>query len=179
MDLDSSNAKPLDTNSVLRAFEFLKHETAVAGVFGNAYGPYYDLWALRDGKSFSRDVWEEQFEYVLSEKTDDVTAYKNVVEPRIFTLPETAEPIEVMSAFGGLGIYKLSFALNGVYQGAKSKDVTDKGKKRHIKWQTCEHVSFNEEIVRSGHKLYILPFLINRSTEGLQLDPSFYRSLIF
>ena len=179
MDMDASNTKRLNINSVLRAFEFLNRDNVVAGVFGNACGPYYDLWALRDARSFSRDVWEEQFENILSEKVDDITAYKKVVEPRIFTLPKTAEPIEVLSAFGGLGIYKLSFALKGMYQGTKSKNVIDKGKKRHIKWQICEHVSFNKEIVRSGGKLYILPFLVNRSTEGLQLDPSFYRSLIF
>jgi hypothetical protein len=108
-----------------------------------------------------------------------MTAYKKTFEPRLFTLAETAPPLAVTSAFGGLAIYKLRDALPATYKGFKAKEAVQAGIKRHFRFQVCEHVAFNEDITRQGGKLYILPFLVNRITAGIEFSATAYRSLIF
>jgi hypothetical protein len=40
-------------------------------------------------------------------------------------------------------------------------------------------VAFNADITRQGGRLYILPFLVNRITAGIEFSATAYRSLIF
>jgi hypothetical protein len=60
----------------------------------------------------------------------------------------------VRSAFGGLGIYRMSFALGARYCG-----LDDAGR------ETSEHVAFNEAITRSGGELCIFPPLSVRAPQ--------------
>jgi hypothetical protein len=179
MDMDDVNRDPLDPSAVVKACQFLDARDDTAGVFPNCRGTYYDMWTLREPKLCPGDVWEDQLDYVLTHQVDDLTAYKKTFEPRLFTLAETAPPLAVTSAFGGLGIYKLRYALKAEYKGFKSKEAMQAGVKRHFRFQVCEHVAFNEDITRRGGKLYILPFFINRVTAGLEFSETAYRSLIF
>ncbi len=179
MDLDDANVAPLDPQAVIAAFRFLEQSAATAGIFANSRGPYYDLWALREDRLCPGDVWEEALDYALAHRCDDATAYRNTFARRIFTLPETAAPLEVSSAFGGLGIYKMRYALKGSYVGFKSREIDMDGKSRRIKWQVCEHVAFNADVARSGGKLYVLPFLCNGTTQDMTFNELFFRSLMF
>jgi glycosyltransferase involved in cell wall biosynthesis len=179
MDMDDVNAAPLDPDAVVKAFAFLAARDDTAGVFANCRGTYYDMWTLREPRLCPGDVWEEQLDYVLAHQVDDMTAYKKTFEPRLFTLAETAPPLAVTSAFGGLAIYKLRDALPATYKGFKAKEAVQAGIKRHFRFQVCEHVAFNEDITRHGGKLYILPFLVNRITAGIEFSATAYRSLIF
>lgn len=179
VDMDNSNVMPLDAGTLARAFDFLEGRSDVAGVFPNCRGIYYDMWALREETHCPVDVWEEQLEYVAKHQVDDMTAFQKVFVPRLFTIPETAAPIAVSSAFGGLGIYKMRYALNATYMGHKSKYLIQEGKEHRIRLQVCEHVHFNQGITRQGVKLYILPFFVNRTTRGIEFSESAYRSLIF
>jgi len=96
---------------------------------------YYDLWALRN-KDLNHDCIHE------STKCLDLGG-KIKFEGKQF--------IEVDSAFGGVGIYKLSSIPDtckyvGEYQDGKEK---------------CEHVEFNECIKKNGGKIFINPEFIN------------------
>jgi glycosyltransferase involved in cell wall biosynthesis len=179
MDMDEINVEPIDLGALAKAVRFLEEDESRAGAFGNSRGVYYDMWALRHDRMCPADFWEDQFDYILANEVDDLTAFEQVCEPRLLTIAEDAAPIEVASAFGGLAIYKTRYTMHATYQGFKTKDVVHAGKRHKIKWQVCEHVSFNEEITRRGGRLYILPYLINYSSQGIEFRESFYRSLIF
>jgi hypothetical protein len=179
LDMDDSCTRPLEPESLAKAFRFLDETPEAAGVFANCRGIYYDMWALRHGTLCPGDVWEDQLDFVLTHQVDDLAAYKATFEPRLFSLAETAPPLEVESAFGGLGIYKMRYALRAAYKGQKSKEVVQGSKRRRFRLQVCEHVHYNRDIRQQGGKLYILPFLINRVTEGIEFSETAYRSLIF
>jgi glycosyltransferase involved in cell wall biosynthesis len=179
MDMDDVNRDPLDPGAIVQAFQFLAARDDTAGVFPNCRGVYYDMWTLREPTLCPGDVWEDQLDYVLTHQVDDMTAYKNTFEPRLFTLPETAPPLAVTSAFGGLGVYKLRYALKAEYKGYKSKEALQAGVKHPFRFQVCEHVAFNADIARQGGKLYILPFFVNRITAGVEFSETAYRSMIF
>jgi hypothetical protein len=179
MDMDDVNRDPLDPTAVAKAFQFLAARDDTAGVFPNCRGIYYDMWTLREPNLCPGDVWEDQLDYVLAHQVDDMTAYKKTFAPRLFALAETAPPLAVTSAFGGLGIYKLRYALKAEYKGFKAKEAVQAGVKHHFRFQVCEHVAFNTDITRQGGKLYILPFFVNRITAGIEFSETAYRSLIF
>jgi hypothetical protein len=177
MDMDDVNTLPVDASAVMKAFEFLDANEESAGVFANCRGVYYDMWTLCEATRCH--VFEDQLDFVLEYQVDDLTAYRATFERRLFSLEEAAPPLEVESAFGGLAIYKMRYALQATYKGQKSKEIAEAGKSRQIRLQVCEHVHFNHNIRRQGGKLYILPFLINRVTEGIEFSETAYRSLLF
>ena len=69
-------------------------------------------------------------------------------------------PIPVFSAFGGFGIYKMKNVLknNHKYQGLQTIEINTKDKKFNIQYQKCEHVNFNEGLIKQNFQLFICPF---------------------
>ena len=65
-------------------------------------------------------------------------------------IEESSKPINVKSAFGGLGIYKKSLFEKSYYCGLSADGS-----------EVCEHVSFHELLHEEGHNMYINPKLIN------------------
>jgi glycosyltransferase involved in cell wall biosynthesis len=188
LDCDEVNAAPIDLHMVTRAVEFLAGEPDRAGVFGNAKGNYYDLWALRHPVLCPGDVWEEACDYALKYGVPDDEAFRQTFSKRIFKIaPDTAAPLEVDSAFGGLGIYNVPSVLRNTrhYVGHKRKSVrlpapqANGGGVRELGWQCCEHVSFNAGFRELGQKLFVLPYLVNCETPDIQFSPSFWRSALF
>jgi hypothetical protein len=54
-------------------------------------------------------------------------------------------PIGMLSAFGGIGVYKLRLTA-----AARSVGLDELGR------ETCEHVAFNSAVGKAGDQLYIL-----------------------
>ena len=73
-----------------------------------------------------------------AEETFEAAKFREVFARQI-EIPAALPPIAVRSAFGGLGIYRLSAALAARYCG-----LDDAGR------EVSEHVAFNEAIARSG-----------------------------
>src|SRR5262249_57101791 len=67
---------------------------------------------------------------------------------RQIAIPADMPPIVVRSAFGGLGIYRLAYALKARYRG-----LDEMGR------EVSEHVAFNEAIAAAGGALHIFPAL--------------------
>ena len=149
-------------------------------MFANQRGLYYDMWTFRHKTMCPVDVWEEVLDYSMKNKVSDEIAYENTLKKRKFYLNENDPPLEVDSAFGGFGIYKIHYVLKNkkFYIGLKSK-IINKNKNQIIKWQVCEHVQFNSGLKDIGGKLYILPYLINGENEEGDFPASFFRYLIF
>ena len=178
MDFDDASVFEIEKKNLLRSIKFLNSDKNIAGVFANQRGIYYDMWTLRHKTICPKDVWEEVLDYSIQNRVSDEIAYENTLKKRKFKLKENDSPLEVDSAFGGFGIYKMNFVLNNQssYVGSKTKRIKDS---KEIKLQVCEHVQFNLGLKDIGGKLYILPYLINGENEGGDFPASTFRYFIF
>jgi hypothetical protein len=187
LDADQVNSAPLETSLVGRAVTWLEEAPDRVAAFANAGGTYFDMWALRHPTLCPGDIWEELMDYALANKVSDAEAYAKIFAPRLFNLAPDAPPLEVDSAFGGLGIYKIPAVLANParYAGAKSKTLPAAvpgitGKEAEtLGWQTCEHVSFHAGLRENGGRLFILPFLVNCRVVDDNFPPSAWRSFLF
>jgi hypothetical protein len=171
----------LDIKAVTQAIGWMHARADVSAIFPNQIGTYYDLWALRHKIMCPGDVWEDMLDYTLAHSCDDQAAYDAIFAPRVFGLEPDAPPLEVESAFGGMGIYRLADVLRNPnpYLGDKVK-VFRKGNWCSVaRWQQCEHVHFNAGLRQLGGRLYVLPSLINGVHPSRSFPPSFFRSLSF
>jgi hypothetical protein len=181
LDFDDVNAAELDLGRLSDALEWMSGQTDVAGIFPNQIGPYYDMWALRHEARCPNDIWEEVLDYHLVHKCDDQTAFAATFAKRTFTLPEDAAPMQVDSAFGGFGVYRLEYVLKNrnPYLGQKVKVIRDADKYSILRWQQCEHVHFHAGIRNLGGRLFVMPRLLNGSTKDFTVSPSAFRNKIF
>lgn len=148
LDFDDVNAGALDLQAFAAATEFMEGMPQIAGVFANSYPVYYDIWALRHKTWCPDDCWAaiRNKGWWVGKKR---AMFRHIYSKQI-GIPMQMPPIEVKSAFGGLGIYKLPFAIQGCYTGLRDDGEV-----------VCEHVAFNESICRDGGRLYIFPRLQN------------------
>jgi FkbM family methyltransferase len=145
LDADNVNRGRIDLEGFARGRDWLEREGAAA-VFANSRPFYYDIFALRHPTWCPGNPNDD-----VRQRPSDMDADKarqRYVHDRQILIPRTADPIEVQSAFGGMAIYRMADALPGVYVGLSPEGL-----------QTCEHVSFNRDVARSGRRLYILPWM--------------------
>jgi hypothetical protein len=177
MDMDDVSTHRLTEDSIVQSVKFLTSQQDIAAVFANQLYSYYDLWALRHETLCPFDFWHKVLITALNGKSDEA-AFNDVFSlvPSNFSID--SDPIQVDSAFGGLGIYKMRYITQNkssyrgydyIYYLNDSPNFT--------KIQTCEHVSFHQGIKSIGGKLYIYPGLIN-SESKTTFNPSAFRSLI-
>jgi hypothetical protein len=142
MDLDNV-IELLSEEGILSCFD-IKEDWAMLG--GNQLGNYYDVWALRTYDDWMPFDWVECY-YI--EKKSRYYCFLS----RLINIPVNSNPIKVKSCFGGIGIYKKKYLDNCTYgnglQGPKNN-----------KYEICEHVTFNECIIKNGGSIYINPKLI-------------------
>ena len=182
LDFDDVNANDLDLNQLSGALEWMTAQDDVAAIFPNQVGGnYYDMWALRHKTLCPTDIWEDVADYQRLHQCDDETAFAAVFKTREFSLPTDAAPLEVDSAFGGFGAYRLDYVLRNPnpYLGQKTKVIQDAGTIAIVRWQQCEHVHFHAGLRSLGGKLFIIPALVNTDTTTKGVRPSFFRTLPF
>jgi FkbM family methyltransferase len=141
LDLDDVNAKPIDRAALTRAITFIDESSERQAAFANALPVYYDIWALRHTLWCPKDCWDGR-----DGEAPDGWAEREVYARQRFISSDTP-PIPVESAFGGMGIYRMSSALSSRYVGINSSGR-----------EVCEHVAFNQGVGRHG-SLYVLPSL--------------------
>jgi SEC-C motif-containing protein len=183
LDCDDASTQTVEDNVLAKAVEFLESEPRSAAAFANSQGHYYDLWALRHHTLCPNDVWEALCDLVLIGGKPENEAYETAFRNKIFQFDANADPVEVDSAFGGLGIYKIKSILRNEasYVGSKKKSIPSRfvynnamQGNSEVGWQQCEHVSFNLGFRNNDEKLFILPYLINRTT--LEVANTRYRA---
>lgn len=181
LDLDEINAAPVNVMHVENAVRFLEEKPDSAGAFANQIGVYYDMWTLRHPVLCPHDIWEEVFDYSFKNDVSDEVAFNETFKRRLFSLSPDADPVEVDSAFGGFGIYKLNYVLKNMnpYLGSKVKILQNSRQFKIARWQVCEHVHFNLGIRNLGGKLFIFPQLVNANTERSYFPPSSWREYLF
>lgn len=147
LDLDII-IRDLSKESILSCFD-IKEDWAMLG--GNQTNKYYDLWALRtydDWMPF--DCWECVNIY---KKSKDYC-----VDSRLKKIKMNSNPIKVKSCFGGIAIYKRKYLYNCTYgtglQGPEGN-----------KYEMCEHIIFNEGVIKNGGSIFINPNLITQNND--------------
>jgi|HubBroStandDraft_1064217.scaffolds.fasta_scaffold00119_32 hypothetical protein len=160
-DMDEINASPRPADNFISAVRFLESSPDRAAVFANQVGYYYDVFALRHAALCPNDPWEEMFDYVARHGVSDQIAFEETYAKRMYAFDPLSDPIEVDSAFGGLGIYRMRFALQSSYHGVRRKQTVIGDRTRQLIWQVCEHVHFHERIRRLDGRLFITPWLVN------------------
>jgi hypothetical protein len=147
MDFGAANVPEIATAGFSAATEFLFSHRANAGVFAVSDPVYYDIDALHC-EGWCEADWRKAFRAApISDKIDVFQAH---VCDRQVPVERAHPPIYVNSAFGGLAVYRLSYALQATYAGLDQDGE-----------ETSEHVSFNADIKRLGGDLYIFPALRN------------------
>jgi glycosyltransferase involved in cell wall biosynthesis len=181
LDMDEVGAYSIETQAVFDVLQFLESSPSRAAAFANQKGAYYDMWALRHPTICPNDVWEEVLNYSTKNKCSDDEAYAQTLAKKIFSLDEIKEPIQVDSAFGGMGIYKMQYVLNNPnpYLGSITKIISlgDSGT-GFVKKQVCEHVHFHAGIKSQAGEMFIIPNLINGVNAGISHNPSIFRGML-
>ena len=146
-DLDNVLGSPVESEGFAAALDWLDLDRSHAGVFANSSPYYYDIWSLRHRSWCPHDCWHAI--WGRSKRESFIAAKIREVYSRQIALPPAATPVEVDSAFGGLGIYRMPYALRSSYTGNDSEGRP-----------VSEHVSFNRDISRQDGKLFIVPPLV-------------------
>jgi glycosyltransferase involved in cell wall biosynthesis len=169
----------VDLDGILDGFNVNSLKTAFNhqgwdALFANTKTAYYDIWALRSkimGIEF--DCWDLIQHMRLQMGADIASAKAIAVKPFPITLPRTAQLSPVESAFGGLGLYRLSKTIGCSYNGLTttcscSSYIPDL-KPGTCRPDTCEHVSFHKDMIdKYGAKLFIIPSIqVNSQEEHL------------
>lgn len=145
-DLDDVLARPVPIEGFRAAVAWLDGDPSRAAVFAGATPRYYDVWALRHDRWCPDDCWHPIWGRPDGESFE--AAKFREVFARQVALPADLPPVAVRSAFGGLGIYRLPFALAARYRGVDSQDR-----------DVSEHVAFNAAILAAGGALFVVPAL--------------------
>ena len=143
-DLDGVN-KRLHWRSVMSSFNRSQEWSAL---FANQPDAYDDIYALRHPLWSPNDFKKQERE--LQGVLDAELANQVATGGRIIGIPQNHRPIEVDSAFGGLGIYRGPAFVSARYSGRLPNGEL-----------VCEHVPFHLEMRSQGHRLFISPSLVN------------------
>jgi len=125
---------------------------------------YYDIWALRHPQWCPGDAWAER--QALVPLVGETEADQLALFARMLHIAPGRAPIEVDSAFGGLALYRRDALSAGRYAGldAQGREV-------------CEHVALHAALRAAGHRLYIVPALINARRTRHAGRKKFWRTL--
>ena len=182
IDLDDRGTFKVDEKNLIKAIEFLFSKNNIAGVFGNQPGLYFDMWALRDQHDFENDYFGDALKFAAAkmQSTDKINEEilfdlkKNYFDKKKITFPVNSSPVKVISAFGGLGIYKIKKIRDNknIYEGEQEISIKFKdGVNKKIFYQRCEHKSFHQGFFDINSDLFILPYLINSKKIDIEVFP--------
>ena len=146
IDLDNV-INDLTPESIMSCFnkELIDKNWAMLGA--NQTGNYYDMFALKTYDDWMDiDLMKCRHIDKLPENFCLTDRYKNI--------PKNNKPIQVKSCFGGIAIYKRQYLDNCDYGKGFQMNVDEK-------IEFCEHVDFNECVIKNGGKIYINPKFIN------------------
>jgi len=140
-------------------------------VFANTTGRYYDIWALRS-KAFNIpfDCWDLHRHMQIHFRVTPEFAKEAAIKKFQVKIPASKPWIPVESAFGGLGLYRLSKTVGCVYDGTmrecSCRTMIENLEPKTCFPYTCEHVSFHKDMIeKNGAKLFIVPSIQVKSQD--------------
>lgn len=189
MDFDDRSILNVADNNWHDAIKFLFSNKKIAGVFANQPGTYYDMWALKDRLKYKEDFFGNALKFATTKmrSTDKINneilidLEKNYFDKKKVSFPINSKPFKVLSAYGGLGIYKIEKIKENKRLFVGDQEVIIKfkdGVEKKILYQMCDLVNFNEGFDDLNLDLYILPYLVNSKKEEFKIFPQAAFSLI-
>lgn len=175
-DLDGMNAKI----TALGVESSLSLLSKFDGVFATQKNGYYDLYALRSKGWVEEDPVIELYNRLSRLKSQINTRYfaktvlkvkefkerTNLIYNRMKIIDKNQQPINVLSAFGGLGIYKSEVFLNCDYSRINE----------HVR--QSEHVDLHMKGDNYGYKFAINPAMINSNWNTHNVNRLFFVRVI-
>ena len=143
LDLDIRNSR-LDADGVQAALDAINTWDAV---FANQAGRYFDIYALRHKTWNSVNCFDYEG-YLRASGLQN--SRKIAIWSKMVNIPKNTREINVQSAFGGMGLYRLDCFL--------TSDYTPRSK---LESQLCEHVVLHNKLIERGARLCILPSFVN------------------
>lgn len=154
----------LDTfNPSCLTFAFKPSMPTWDALFANVRGAYYDVWALRaKALDFEYDCWDMVRHTMVQFGMPRAEARKAFVLSKQITIPfnpRTLVPVE--SAFGGLGLYRLSKTKGCRYVGLTESCSCAKVLEFNLDSnpcapEVCEHVAFHRDMIsKHDAKMFI------------------------
>ena len=105
------------------------------GIFPNQNIFYYDIWTLRIKNVINYDCYEQLFKNFLNKEKNISKIFFRLIGKFMFiNFLVKSNKIKVISAYGGMAIYKLGKVIEFSYDSNKGKN--------------CEHVEFNKKIIK-------------------------------
>jgi hypothetical protein len=156
IDLDDITAN-FDPRRLLSCFDASQTPTQWDVLTASAAPEYYDIWALRSSIiGLTHDVWDA----VRHERLKGVP-YEQAVQKCVqkWRIPYTlmTDPIEVESAFGGLGVYRISATRGCKYTGIPTTCSLGEPSSNCLR-EICEHVPFHQQMRElNGARIWIYP----------------------
>ena len=189
LDFDDRGIFKVDENNLIKAIKFLFSKKDIAAVFSNQPDLYLDMWALMDQKNFKGDFFGDALKFAAArmQSTDKINKEvlselkKNYFDKKKISFPINSSPIKVLSAFGGLGIYKIKKIKENKKKYEGEQEITIKFKDgicEKILYQKCEHKSFHQGFSDINSDLFVLPYLINSKREDMEILPQSAFALI-
>ena len=165
-DLDDAISENLSASILLGQINLLQDQKSIAGIFPVTNPSYYDLWALRSDEC-SSDIYLEIAEKMYFEKRLDDNILKSTFlgSHQLFNF-KVNNIFDVDSAFGGVGVYRMSDVLANPkeYKGTELVEFKDKnGTGLFSIAQVCEHVEFHKGLKLNGQRLVINPKFVSNS----------------
>ena len=112
---------------------------------------YYDIYALRAKGWINHDTLLPFHESIMNDNNPHYS-FSHYISRYIKKIPRNLKPFNVISAFGGIGIYKIRRIKNSKYKGNLDGNLL------------CEHVYFNSRINQNyPNTLFINPQWISHS----------------
>lgn len=140
-DLDGITSS-LPAGGLLRARSRLESFDVITA---NSKSRYYDVLALR-AEGWVEEDYRLTRQRLLEQGLSPLEAHNESLVKKQRKIRQTASPIEVQSAFGGLAIYSGKAFLSGTYQFDAQEE--------------CEHVGFHRELAKKGFRICVDPGLI-------------------
>jgi hypothetical protein len=148
LDLDDVNIKPFD----MRVFNTVMSRTDEWDALSFNRAEYYDIWSLRYSR-FNINIWE------FGSKS---SLLRDIITADIASSLDTSDPhgtfYPVISAFNGVGLYKMSIIGDCRYVGTNTHTYpirTLYNMSRTAIYEDCEHVAFHKCISNNGGRVSI------------------------
>jgi len=145
-DLDGINTK-IKASTFMTA---LQTDISWDILTANQTAPYYDILALRH-PIWSPNSWLLEYNW-LKPVIGKHQALRHALSDRMIRIPTSTPPIEVDSAFGGLGLYRRWIFEEFDY----SRDIPESNFE-------IDHVTIHRKAKNSGARIFIHPELVNAS----------------
>jgi hypothetical protein len=150
--LDADNVNELLSPEAVNKSLFDLKDEEWSCIFPNQLYFYYDIWALRIQQLYETDCFKE-FKNLLKNNSYKKSYHLSITKKMFFLKNSKDRYIKVISAFGGMGIYKIKNILDIYYDSKGGKE--------------CEHVYFHQKIYNKYNSLFIDKKLIN--SKGINL----------